>query len=63
MVMERMIEHDYSQLPVVAEGEPLRATELISTETIARAAFTLGAGPGELRVGHATHEHPVKRRC
>ena len=62
VAMERMLEHHYSQLPVVEDGEPLRAIGLISTTTIARAAFTLAVAPGELRVHHAIDEHPIKKR-
>lgn len=62
-VMERMREHDYSQLPVVGDdaGE-LRAIGLISTATIARAALYLEIPPSGLRVHHAVDGHPIKKK-
>jgi CBS domain-containing protein len=61
--MERMFEHDYSQLPVVAEDEvELRAIGLISTKTIARASLYLDIPPTQLRVHHALDGHPIKKR-
>ncbi len=59
--MERMIELDYSQLPVV-EDHPLgglRPVGLISMHSIARAAQHLGLRPEVMRVLHATDPRPV----
>lgn len=63
VAMERMREHDYSQLPVVAQGgAELRAIGLISTATIARTSLCLDMPPTLLRVHHALDEHPIKRK-
>jgi len=59
--MERMIELDYSQLPVV-EDHPqggLRPVGMISMHSIARAAQHLGLRPEVMRVLHATDPRPV----
>ena len=70
--MERMREHNYSQLPVVADpsaeaagsgpSQGLRAIGLISTATIANASLHLGMPPSELRVRHAIDEHPLRKK-
>lgn len=62
-VMERMREHDYSQLPVVADdATELRAIGLISNATIARTALYLEIPPSGLRVHHALDGHPIKMK-
>jgi CBS domain-containing protein len=61
-VMERMREHDYSQLPVVVDDGPgVRAIGLISTTTIARTSLYLGIPPAQLKVHHAIDDHPIRR--
>jgi len=54
-VLERMLEHDFSQLPVVEEGEEAEAQVIgmVSTTSIARAGLHLDEAPGALRVYHA----------
>lgn len=59
VAMERMLEHDYSQLPVVIKGEPDRLIGLISTTSIARATLHLRAPPTSLRVHHASDGRPT----
>lgn len=59
--MERMREHDYSQLPVVdPDASELRAIGLISMTTIARAVLHLNAPPSQLRVSLAIDRHPTR---
>jgi CBS domain-containing protein len=61
--MARMLEYNYSQLPVVTgERDVPRAVGLISTTTIARASLYLDTPPKQLRVHHALDEHPIKKR-
>ena len=62
MAMERMLEHGYTQLPVVSERARPRAIGLISASTIARTTLHLNIPPTKLRVHHAVDEHPVKKR-
>lgn len=60
--MERMREHNFSQLPVVeGEGKAMRATGLLSTATISRASLYLDIAPSKLRVHHAVDRHPLRR--
>lgn len=60
--MSRMLEHDYSQLPVVTgdDASP-RAIGVISTTSIARACLHLGMAPSQLRVRHAIDRHPIRK--
>jgi CBS domain-containing protein len=61
-VMERMREHDYSQLPVVVGAGPdFRAIGLISTTTIARTSLCLGMPAAQLKVHHAIDDRPIRR--
>ena len=54
-VLERMLEHDFSQLPVLDDGEvaEARVIGMVSTTSIARAGLHLDEAPGALRVYHA----------
>jgi predicted transcriptional regulator len=58
--MARMLEHKYSQLPVVSDQSDgrLEVQGIISTTSIARAALHLTVPPATLRVRHAVDEHP-----
>ncbi|MCC6607149.1 MAG: DUF4268 domain-containing protein [Anaerolineae bacterium] len=51
-ILPRMIEHDYSQLPVVDEVS--RPLGLITSESILRALSNFGVGLDQLRVEHAS---------
>lgn len=63
--MERMLEHAYSQLPVVVphpSGVGEVALGLITTTAVARAALHLGEPPSSLRVHHALERGVPKAR-
>ncbi len=55
--LRRMLDYDYSQLPVVATDH--RLLGLVSTTTIARAALHLGEAPNDFRVRHAYDPNPI----
>lgn len=60
LAMARMIEHDFSQLPVVDKlGPGQRVVGMISMTSIARASLHLGVQPSAMKVHHATDAQPV----
>ncbi len=55
--MERMIEHDYSQLPVTDDKG--RLLGMLTMTGIACASLHLDLQPGQLRVQHVLNRHPT----
>ena len=57
--LDRMLEHDYSQLPVVDQND--YPCGLITTDSILRAVNCLGVSPAQLGVLPATRRVPIYR--
>lgn len=57
--MERMLEHDYSQLPVVDQQDENRLVGMLTTTGVARSALHLGEPPAALNVHHAMDPNPT----